>query len=82
MTENSIKPVLSGKLPDEVLALTLRHTSNQTTIMRAAKEKDLDIAFNAFLNDPLMTLNLDEATTLYTEMLTGIRSHLVYYLNN
>ena len=81
-SNNSIKPVLSGKLPDEVLALTLRHISNQTTIMRAAKEKDLDIAFNAFLNDPLMTLNLDEATTLYTEMLTGIRSHLVYYLNN
>lgn len=82
ISNNSIKPVLAGNLPEEILALTLRHISNQKTIMRAAKEKDLDIAFNAFLNDPLMTLNLDEATTLYTEMLTGIRSHLVYYLNN
>ncbi len=79
-SHNSIRPVMSGKLPDELAALALRHIYNQKTLLRSAVDKDLDIAFNAFLNDPLMTLNLSEATQLFKDMLSGIRSYLVYYL--
>ena len=58
-----------------------RQILNQKIVMKSAKEKDLDIAFNAFLNEPLMTLPIDSATELYKEMLSGIRSHLIYYCN-
>ncbi len=76
---NSVRPVTAGRLPDEILALTLRHTLNHSVIIRSVMERDLDIAFNAFLNDPLMTAELNEATALYREMLTAVRTHLLYY---
>ncbi len=79
ISKNSVKAIASGKLPEDILGLTARHIYNQNTIVRAVFEKDLDIAFNAFLNDPLMTADLSSATELYKEMLTAIRSHLLYY---
>ncbi|MBQ8728346.1 MAG: alpha-glucosidase/alpha-galactosidase [Oscillospiraceae bacterium] len=81
ISKNSVKPVVSGDLPEELMILAARQISNQKILMKAAKEKDLDIAFNAFLNDTLMTLPIDSATELYKEMLSGIRSHLIYYCN-
>lgn len=79
--KNSVKPVLSGDLPEELSVMAQRQILNQKIVMKSAKEKDLDIAFNAFLNEPLMTLPVDSATELYKEMLSGIRSHLIYYCN-
>ncbi|MEG0615353.1 MAG: alpha-glucosidase/alpha-galactosidase [Oscillospiraceae bacterium] len=78
-SNNSVKPVMAGKLPEEIAALTLRHVFNQETVLKAVFEKDLDIAFNAFLNDPLMTTDLGSATDLYKEMLSASRAHLLYY---
>ncbi len=79
ISKNSVKPVSAGNLPDEVLGLTLRHTLNQSTIIKSVVERDLDIAFNAFLNDPLVNSDLDSATELYKEMLSAVRTHLLYY---
>lgn len=79
ISKNSVKPVAAGKLNDEIYGLTIRHTVNQNTIVNAVKERDLDIAFNAFLNDPLMTADLNDATELYKEMLSAVRTHLLYY---
>jgi alpha-galactosidase len=78
-SHNSIKPVAAGTLPDEIYALTIRHVINQQTVIKSVFEKDLDIAFNAFLNDPLVTIDLASATELYKEMLSSIRAHLIYY---
>ncbi|HNX64929.1 MAG TPA: alpha-glucosidase/alpha-galactosidase, partial [Oscillospiraceae bacterium] len=78
-SQNSVKPVMSGALPDELCSLTLRHIYNQKTLVKSAIEKDLDIAFNAFLNDPIVTSDLSSSTELFKEMLAGIRAHLVYY---
>ena len=78
-SQNSVKPVMSGELPDELCSLTLRHVYNQKTLVKSVLEKDLDIAFNAFLNDPLVTSDLASSTELFKEMLAGIRAHLVYY---
>ena len=79
LSQNSVKPVMAGALPDEICALTLRHVFNQATIVKSVFDKDLDIAFNAFLNDPLITTDLASATELYKEMLSSIRAHLLYY---
>lgn len=78
-SQNSVKPVTAGALPDELTALALRQVANQETLVKAVFEKDLDVAFNAFLNDPLMTLDLASATDLYKELLAGSRVHLLYY---
>lgn len=79
ISKNQVKPVVAGRLSDEIIGLTTRHIINQETIIRAVFEKDLDIAFNAFLNDPQMSCDLTSATELYKEMLTSIRTHLLYY---
>lgn len=79
ISKNSVKPVAAGKLNDEIYGLTIRHIVNQNTIIKAVKERDLDIAFNAFLNDPLMSADLNDATELYKEMLSAVRTHLLYY---
>lgn len=79
ISKNSVKPVAAGKLSDEIYGLTIRHIVNQNTIVKSVKERDLDIAFNAFLNDPLMTVDLNDATELYKEMLSAVRTHLLYY---
>lgn len=79
ISKNSVKPVAAGRLTDELYCLTIRHVMNQRTLVKSVKEKDLDIAFNAFLNDPLMSVDLNDATELYKEMLAAVRTHLLYY---
>ena len=79
ISKNSVRPVAAGKLTDELYCLTIRHVMNQKTLVKSVKEKDLDIAFNAFLNDPLMSVDLNDATELYKEMLAAVRTHLLYY---
>lgn len=80
-SHNSVRPVMSGALPEELTALTMRHISNEKTLLASAVEKDLDIAFNAFLNDPLVTLSLNEATEMFRAMLAENRTYLLYYCN-
>lgn len=78
-SRGAVQPVMAGSLPEPLAALTLRHISNAKTVQQAVWEKDLDMAFNAFLNDPLLATDLQSATELYKEMLSSIRSHLLYY---
>lgn len=79
ISRNSVQTVTAGKLPDELSAIAIRHISNQNTIVKSVLEKDLDIAFNAFLNDPLVCIDLDNATELYKELLSAVSKELVYY---
>lgn len=80
-SQNSVVPVMAGNLPDEICCLTLRHIYNQKTLVRAVFEKDLDIAFNAFLNDPHINEDIESSTELFKEMLSEIRNHLIYFAN-
>lgn len=78
-SQGSVRPVMAGALPDEICGLIFPHIFNNRTLLQAVRDRDLDMAFNAFLNDPLMTLDLDGATELYKELLTSIRGSLLYY---
>ncbi|MGN0665257.1 MAG: alpha-glucosidase/alpha-galactosidase [Huintestinicola sp.] len=80
ISRGSVRPVTAGSLPEEILGLSLRHAVNRSTVVRSVIEKDLDIAFNAFLNDPVMTADLTSATELYREMLAAVRTHLIYFI--
>ncbi len=53
-TKNSIKPIMAGKLPDNIHGLVHRVAMNQETILRATLAKDKKLAFTAFVNDPLV----------------------------
>ncbi len=77
VSRGSIRPVASGPLTEELAGMSVRFITNRSTIVKAVFRRDLDIAFNAFLNDPLMTADLNSAAVLYKDMLAAVRSSLI-----
>jgi alpha-galactosidase/6-phospho-beta-glucosidase family protein len=73
---NSLRPVYAGELPVEVNNLVLRHVLNQETILKAAINKDKSLAFKAFVNDPLVNIDIDLAEELFESMLQRTKSYL------
>lgn len=73
---NSVRPVMAGKMPDDVFNLVVRHVINQETVLKAAFNKDADLAFRAFANDPLVTVSLKDARELFRRMLENTRDYL------
>ena len=53
-SKDSIKPIKAGQLPDSIYALTLPHIENQTLVLEAALNFDVNKIFKAFENDPLV----------------------------
>lgn len=78
-SKDSVRPVLAGKLPVPVRNLVTRQVFNQETILRAGIERDKKIAFKAFINDPLVTIDLKDARALFEEMLQNTKEYLPGY---
>ena len=74
-SEDKVEPVQSGNLPRNVNVLLLRHVANQESLIEAVFTQDKDLAFQAFLNDPQVTLSVDDAWRLFNAMLdkTGFK---------
>jgi galacturan 1,4-alpha-galacturonidase len=75
-TYNNITPVYAGRMQDNVLNLVSRHVFNQETIIKAAVKKDKELAFSAFVNDPLVTIPINDARILFNEMLENTKNYL------
>ncbi|MDD9269477.1 alpha-glucosidase/alpha-galactosidase [Paenibacillus sp. GCM10023248] len=73
---NSLRPVHAGALPAAVNNLVLGHTVNQELILQAALQKDKALAFHAFVNDPLMTIDVRQAEELFDLMLHNTKDYL------
>ena len=72
-TYNSVKPEYAGRLPRAVESLVSRAATNEEIIVDAALTKDKDLAFQAILNDPLMSLPTDRAWKMFNEMLAATK---------
>ncbi len=75
-SQNSIRPVSAGQLPDEIYSLVIRHVINQETIIKAAFTKDKELAFKAFTNDPLVNISIKDARKLFERMLANTAEYL------
>jgi alpha-galactosidase/6-phospho-beta-glucosidase family protein len=64
-----------GELPPPVAALVHPHVFNQETIVQAGLTGDIDLAFHAFLNDPLVGSGPD-ARKMFEEMFEAQREYL------
>ena len=73
---DSVRPVMAGELPPDVHNLVIRNVINQETILKAAIKKDINLAFKAFANDPLMTAGISDAWELLRRMLENTRDYL------
>ena len=76
---NSVEPVLAGNIPQEIYPLISRICGEQEMVAKACKERDLNLAFQAFCNDPLVTIDHEQARELFTEMLKNTSKYLTMY---
>lgn len=74
---DEIAPVLSGSLPAGIDALVARQAMNQEATVTAALTCDRRLAFDVFMNDPLMcAVRLDEGKALFEEMMRRTARYL------
>ena len=73
---DQIAPVFAGNIPGNVLALVSRHVNNQENTLRAALTCDRALAFTTFMNDPQITIGLDDGKKLFDAMLENTKKYL------
>lgn len=73
---NTVTPVCSGYMKNEIAAMVLRHIKNHRTILNAALTHNKELAFTAFINDPLVTCSYLDAKKLFDEMLKNTKKYL------
>jgi len=66
-------PVVAKPLPPGAQALVRRVIDVQALTLQAALTRDVDLAFQALLADPLVRIPTDEAWQMFTEMLRHLR---------
>ncbi len=71
-----VTPLISGRLPIGAAALVRRVADVQKIALQASLSRDVDLAFQALLNDPLLSLPTDHAWTMFKAMLHHARSAL------
>jgi alpha-galactosidase/6-phospho-beta-glucosidase family protein len=79
LTGKGVTPLCAGALPREVHSLVMTHVNNQETLIEAGFAGDLDLAFQAFLNDPLVTLSRTRARELFVDLVETEREYLGNY---
>jgi galacturan 1,4-alpha-galacturonidase len=74
--QDSIQSVFSGMLPLDIRIMVHRHILNQESVLKAALTRDRKLAFNAFVNEPLMSISREHAEELFAEMLRNTQRYL------
>ncbi len=74
-----VSPVLSGEIPRAVYSLISRICGEQETIVEAGISRDLSLAFNAFLGDPLVGISMERARELFNRMVANTSGYLGMY---
>lgn len=76
---NSVIPVMSGNVPDSVYSMVARIVGEQEIIVDAGITRDIEKAFKAFVQDPLTNLDIEDARSLYDEMVKNTKKYLKDY---
>ena len=76
---NSLKAVMAGEIPQNIYPLIARIVGEQEIVAEAGRTRDLDLAFNAFANDPLVRLDITKAKVLFNKMIDNTKAYLTMY---
>ena len=76
---DKVTPVNAGEIPKEIYPLIARVSGEQELVVEAGLTRSLKLAFTAFVNDPLVTVSLDEAKALFDEMIENTETYLTEY---
>ena len=77
--DDSVSPIFAGNIPEGILPLISLAADEQLTVSRAAKERNLELAFRAFCQDPLVRLDTKTARALFDEMVNNTKNYLQEY---
>jgi alpha-galactosidase len=74
--KDSLSPVVPAPLPAGVLSLVHHVVDVQQMTLQAAIDVDVDLAFQAVLNDPLCRIPVDHAWAMFDELLEANKAML------
>lgn len=77
-SRDSIKPLIAGKVPDNVRTLIMPHVENHEYVLKAALTCDRELVYKAFLNDPQVKgrAAADEVKSLADDMIANTLKYL------
>ena len=78
-TSGMVTPVAAGEIPAPLYPLISRISGNQEMLVKGCVERDLDLIFTAFVNDPLVRLPLDKSRELFARMVKNTAKYLPDY---
>lgn len=78
-TSDSVRPVMAGPVPKEILSLVARVCAEQEALSEAIANRDIEAIFEAFASDPLVTCGLANARKLFDEMVDNTKKYLTDY---
>ena len=77
--DGTLTPVFAGEIPMSIYGQITRALAEQEMVVEAAMERDLNKAYAAFRNDPLVTIPDSEAKALFWEMVQNTKEYLSEY---
>jgi len=75
-SKDSVRPLVANDLPSGAARLVERVVGVQELTLEASNGNDREMAFQALLNDPLVTLDTNAAWKMFGEMLEGVKEEL------
>lgn len=76
---DAVTPVMAGNIPAPIYPLIARAAGQQEEVAAAAHDRDLARAYRAFVNDPLVTIDLADSKKLFDEMVDNTKAYLTEY---
>ena len=78
-SDNSVVPCFAGDIQASIYGLISKVVGVQDLIVEAGMKRDLDIAFRAFTNDNLVTIDTKSVKVLFDEMVQNTKEYLKDY---
>ncbi len=76
---DTVTPHLADPLPPAIRGLLQPHVRNQETLIESGMTGDLDLGFRAFRNDPLVSIQPDQAACLFRELVETQQAYFESY---
>lgn len=80
-SSNAVTPLQAGELPPSLYALIAPVVAEQQLVIKAAIERDLELAFLAFQKDALVTISQKKARELFDKMVENTKAYLGEYFS-
>lgn len=76
---DSVTPVMAGDIPSSIYPLISRVCGEQQMLDNAIAKRDINAILSVFINDPLVSCDLEEAKILFREMCENTKKYLGSY---